>query len=120
MRALTVRQPWAELIMTGDKDVENRRNRIGYRGEIAIHVSRTRAPASELEGHDWEPWVIDTWREVRNRGMVIGTVQLIDCIRDSMSDWAAPDCWHLVLAKPRRFKVPIMATGQLGLWYWNP
>jgi hypothetical protein len=52
--------------------------------------------------------------------MVIGTVQLIDCIRDSMSDWAAPDCWHLVLAKPRRFKVPIMATGQLGLWYWNP
>jgi hypothetical protein len=40
MKALTVRQPWASLIMFGGKDIENRRRPISCRGRIAVHVGK--------------------------------------------------------------------------------
>lgn len=39
MKALTVKQPWASLIMSGEKDVENRSWATRHRGLIAIHSS---------------------------------------------------------------------------------
>lgn len=41
MRILTVRQPWAWLIVHGGKDIENRTRNIagGYRGPVAIHAA---------------------------------------------------------------------------------
>ena len=40
MKVLSVRQPWAHAIVSGEKDVENRtRNVVGaWRGPIAIHA----------------------------------------------------------------------------------
>ena len=38
MKALSVRQPWAELIVAGLKDVENRTWRTDYRGPVLIHA----------------------------------------------------------------------------------
>ena len=38
MRKLTIRQPWASLIICGEKDVENRTWTTRYRGELAIHA----------------------------------------------------------------------------------
>ncbi len=40
MRALTILQPWAEMIARGVKRVENRTWRTKYRGEIAIHAGK--------------------------------------------------------------------------------
>ena len=37
-RCLTVRQPWASLIIAGTKTVEHRRWRTDYRGELWIHA----------------------------------------------------------------------------------
>ena len=48
MKTLSIRQPWASLIVEGFKDVENRSWRTPIRGEIAIHAS-----ASKTED-DWE------------------------------------------------------------------
>ena len=48
MKALTVKQPWATLILAGEKDVENRTRRTNYRGPLAIHVAKT---ASQPSGH---------------------------------------------------------------------
>ncbi len=39
MKALSIIQPWASLIATGIKDVENRTWRTNYRGEFLIHAS---------------------------------------------------------------------------------
>ena len=38
-RALTIRQPWADLIMSGAKDVENRTWSTSYRGRLWIHAA---------------------------------------------------------------------------------
>jgi ASCH domain len=40
MKALSVRQPWAWLIIAGHKDVENRSWTTTYRGPLLIHAAR--------------------------------------------------------------------------------
>jgi hypothetical protein len=41
MKAISVRQPWAWLIVNGHKPVENRTRRTNYRGPVLIHASKT-------------------------------------------------------------------------------
>lgn len=50
------------------------------------------------------------------RGVILGTVELLDCVRDSESEWALDGLWHWQLADPQPFETPIPATGKLGLW----
>ena len=38
MRALSIRQPWAWLIVNGHKDIENRSWRTKYRGPFLVHA----------------------------------------------------------------------------------
>lgn len=45
MKALTVRQPWASLIVRGGKDIENRNWATRYTGLVAIHSSAKMARA---------------------------------------------------------------------------
>ena len=40
MKALTIKQPWAYLIIHGGKDIENRTWRTKYRGRILIHAAK--------------------------------------------------------------------------------
>ena len=40
MKALTITQPWASLIATGEKVIETRSWRTGHRGQIAIHAAK--------------------------------------------------------------------------------
>jgi hypothetical protein len=127
MKALTVKQPWAELIVLGMKDVENRTRRTHYRGPLAIHVSLT---PSKLDGHFREiASLLDgalrhhaagAREENWDAGLVIGTVDLLDCVRDSDSKRMFPDHWHWVFANPQRLDVPVPAKGRLGLWEWTP
>lgn len=119
LRALTVRQPWAWAILHGGKDVENRSWRTSYRGTLAIHAAaqfdaagipafaRTRALAAYSAALE---------RGVVELAAIIGTVELVDCVRDSTSPWAQPDVWHWLLADPRPLERPIRCSGRLGLW----
>jgi hypothetical protein len=52
MKALTILQPYAELIARGEKRVENRTWRTRYRGPLAIHagLSRDRLAIAECDG----------------------------------------------------------------------
>jgi hypothetical protein len=137
MRILTVRQPWAEAIIFGGKDVENRvRNIAGdYRGQVAIHTGTYRPSVEEWERFaDAHPEAFQRMaREVPwnqpEHGVIIGIVDLIDVHRPrwdySCSDdvdgecspWAELDGWpyHLVLANPRPLAEPIPYRGALGL-----
>lgn len=40
MKALSIRQPWATLILRGGKDIENRVWRTKQRGTVLIHASK--------------------------------------------------------------------------------
>ena len=44
--------------------------------------------------------------------LIPGTVRVIDCVRDSKSEWAIPGQWHWQLADPQPFASPIPAKRQ--------
>ena len=41
MKALSLKQPWAELILEGKKKIELRKWKTSFRGEFLIHASKT-------------------------------------------------------------------------------
>ena len=53
MKALSIRQPWAELIVAGLKDIENRTWRTDYRGPVLIHAGMKIEPIDA----DLREWV---------------------------------------------------------------
>jgi ASCH domain len=109
LKVLTVRQPWASLIVAGVKDVENRSWRTNYRGRLGIHAgSRIEQDALEVHGH-----LLD---EDLPLGALIGTVTLVDCVDDSSSSWAIPGDWHWILADAQPLARPRRMPGKLGLW----
>lgn len=130
MKTLSIRQPWASLIVKGFKDVENRSWRTPIRGEIAIHAS-----ASKTE-YDWEDavitmsmiqtitfseaqkWLIESIGEFDKlpRGRILGTVEIIDCKRERTSPWHFEENWGFYLQNPKEIKEPIPAKGKLGFW----
>lgn len=117
MKALTVRQPWAWAILSAGKDIENRTWSTRYRGPIAIHAGL----AATRMYHAWASgWMAAIGVEAPeldelSRGCVIGTVELVDCVRDSGSRWAMPDHWHWVLRNSQTCE-PRFVRGGLGLW----
>ena len=109
MKALTVRQPWASLIVAGIKDVENRSRRTHYRGRLGIHAGL----AIDEEGLRRYKRYLDFDLP---RGALIGSVLLVDCVENSKSRWAVPGYFHWVLADAKEFARPRKMTGRLGLW----
>ena len=134
MKVLSVRQPWAWAIIHGGKDVENRNWLTHHRGRIAIHAGvKFDIPKLDwenyIQGEFGEPWtsMANCYREAaygpsRNVhfGAIIGTVEVYDCVRDSLCDspWKADGddfyCW--LLRRPVAFHEPIPMRGRLGLW----
>jgi hypothetical protein len=109
MKILTVRQPWASLIVAGIKDVENRSWRTNYRGRLGIHAgSRVDQDALDAYGH-----LLDGELP---RGALIGSVTVVDCVENSRSKWAIPGQWHWLLADAEKLAHPRPMPGQLGLW----
>ena len=41
MKTITIKQPWATLIMQGDKRFEFRNQQTAYRGELLIHAGKS-------------------------------------------------------------------------------
>ena len=96
MKALSVQQPWAELIARGEKTIEVRGKTTRHRGPLLI-VSCKR-PA--------------VWKT----GCAVAVVDLVDCRPMAKADeeaalcrrWADRKAW--VLENPRRVK-PVPVTG---------
>lgn len=116
MKALSVRNPWAYLIIhgcnLGHKDVENRTWRTRHRGLLAIHASKTFDAESYWqllrEGVEL-PDIVDF-----QYGGIIGTVELVDCVARSESRWFEGP-YGFVLEDPRACKfVPL--RGYVGLF----
>jgi hypothetical protein len=106
-KALTVKQPWASLIMAGLKDVENRTWKTNFRGTLIIHAGSGVARDAMLEhGH-----LVGAYPA----GAIIGTVDLVDCITGSPSPWAMDGHWHWILANPKPC-APVAHAGALSFW----
>ena len=100
MKALTIRQPWAGLIIDGLKFLENRARATQYRGPLLIHAGLVphTSPAAE-----WAP----RSRHTDEYGVLLGTVELIECFENYPSSWAVPGMSHWILADPRPLRRPI-------------
>ena len=90
MKALSIRQPWAWLIVNGHKDIENRCWKTHFRGKIYVHASKgmTRGDylaceicCSDIPGAELPPF------ETLERGGIVGTVEIVDCVDQDASPW---------------------------------
>lgn len=126
MKALTLTQPWATLVISGRKRVETRGWSTAIRDRIAIHAAKNMP---------W--WAIDAAIEFGldahrlPRGAVLGTVVIADVlpteeIRDALSDQElaygdyGPRRYAWLLEEPHRLETPVPAVGALGFWSWDP
>ncbi len=75
-RALSIRQPWAELIMRGIKTIEVRSQPTNVRARVYIYASEGRAQAAD-EARVERRFGIDV--DALPRGVVIGTVEIGGC-----------------------------------------
>src|SRR5438552_907079 len=87
MKCLSLRQPWAWLLVNGHKDIENRTWKTKHRGPLLIHAGLR--PAT-----DDEQIRKDVWRRFRVRipqklptGGIVGKVTVTDCVDSSRSRW---------------------------------
>lgn len=122
MKALSIRQPWAWLIVNGHKDIENRVWSTARRGQILIHASAGMTKAEyddvvELLDYDDVLSAIDIQlpkREALDRGGIVGTAFLDGSTTSSQSPWFfGPHGLLLRDAKPLPF-VPF--KGMLGFF----
>lgn len=75
--ALSIKQPWAALVVQGLKCIEIRRWPTARRGRILIHASGVPDKRTEAWRHVTE----ETRGLTQLRGGIIGAVQLIDCLK---------------------------------------
>lgn len=123
MKALTVKQPWAQLIMHGGKDIENREWPTRFRGHVAITASGKIDRAEVWSACEFmKQWIprfsnrlfVDEALKYPT-GCVLGTVKIVGCVTASDSPWFQ-GTYGFVLADPRPLSVPIPIKGSLGLW----
>jgi hypothetical protein len=77
MKALSIRQPWAELILRGEKTVEARPMRTAKRGErVYIYAGKNRIETEE-EARIAADHGIDV--DSLPRGVLVGTVEIVGC-----------------------------------------
>lgn len=124
MKVLTAKQPWASLIVEGIKDIENRTWNTNYRGRILIHSSKMPEkglPCEVLNSMQYS--VVFTANSlnalVGENGVILGSIEIVDCVLNHPSIWAEVGTYNWVLANPIKFETPIPAKGQLGFWEFN-
>jgi len=109
---LSVRQPYAALIVSGAKNIENRSWYTDYRGTLLIHAAKRVPDAVELENVR-EDYDVSIPRNLEY-GAIIGAVTLKEIYEEHDSKWFnGPFGW--LLADPIRFDVPIACRGNTGL-----
>ena len=123
MKALSIRQPWAWLIVNGHKDVENRAWHSRHKGPLLIHASKTmdkEALNDLLRGK--LPFIANRQKIELWQGGIVGIVDLWmirhvgENIPGGISPWHEPECWGWYLKNARSFETPIEYRGWPGLF----
>lgn len=120
-RALSVRRPYANLILAGHKTIENRTWSTDHRADIVIHAGQTWEPAGATLAA--ERGITGFATSADCPGGYLGVVRLVDVhpAAGCCAPWGeqGDGVFHWVLAEPRPFPAPILGRGRLGL-YWTP
>lgn len=125
MKVLTIKQPWASLIVNGYKKYEFRSWKTNYRGKILIHAGMSIENDMVLKLKNYNLEYI--------KGAIIGEAEIVDCILvdeqfnneliqiDSVvyskNSHQATYAWKLENIK--KYDNPIYIKGKLGLWNYG-
>jgi len=113
MKALTVRQPWAQAIAEGLKTVEVRSRPIKYRGLLAIHAAAKPDAefAEEAEGLPLGQVIC----VVNVVGCEPLTPELLEAAFMLGDDWPTEGLWAWHVENVRPVK-PLAKRGSLSIW----
>lgn len=120
--ALSVKQPWVELILNGRKTIEVRSWRRDYRGRIWLHASKR--PNTGASAHFKMTGLFT--------GGYVGFATLLDIVEFDSRPWKELSSGHCVpwayskpsfgwvFKDPVRFSEPVSGSGSLGLFRPEP
>lgn len=126
MKALTIKQPWANLIMQCDKRFEFRSWQTKYRGELLIHAGKGIDKEAMKRLAKYLP-------EELPYGKILGKVKLVDCIKmspefkelllrensDIYTKSSFQENYGWQVTDVEVFENPIEVKGHLSLWEYN-
>jgi hypothetical protein len=109
-RALSVRQPYVELILRGKKRQEYRSRPTNIRGRVYLYAG--------LKPGDYA-WAAKKYRvrcssDSLPVGRIVGSVELVGCKTRGDGEYA----W--LLPKPRRYRTPLTPRNQPQPSFWKP
>lgn len=122
--ALGIRQPWAELILTGRKSIEVRTVRTNIRDTIYLFAGKT-LDTSEHAMEATKQCAVDASQ--LTRGKIVGSVEITNCrpctpddASQSLVDWEVMEghcAWEL--ANPVLFEEPLTIRFlPYGIWFY--
>ena len=132
MKVITIKQPWASLIVHGIKDIENRtwpcpKKDLGQR--VLIHSSAVPVeminPNSVFTKRQWDSFSLGFQSEIicgngYVNSAIIGSVEIVDCVVNHSSIWAEKGVYKWVLANPILYSKPIEnVKGKLSFWDYS-
>ena len=134
MKAITIVQPWASLLVMGPKQFETRSWPTNYRGPLAIHAGKSKSglklmksPMSFLLRQEADKLGINFEATL---GHVIGIIDLVDCIEMTPGFIDSQIAVERGLGKwePGRYAWeksnasaidPVPARGMQRIWEWE-
>ena len=122
MKALTIKEPWASLIVQGFKKYEFRSWKTNYRGKVLIHAGLSKENIEKYKDYNLDI----------SSGEIIGEAYITDCILvDEKLDKKLRKIDEKVygnnhvglyafkLENVKKYNKKIKAKGKLGLWNYN-
>ena len=125
MKALSLIQPWATLVLTGAKGFETRSWTTSYRGPLLIHAAKGFPVSARVFAHT--EFTLGRLPARIARGAIIGRVVLktihraeiiaptLTTLERLYGDYT-PGRWAWELAEAEMFETPIPYKGALGLF----
>jgi hypothetical protein len=110
VKIISIKQPWASLIINGTKDIENRSWRTNHRGPMLVHASQR---IDDINPFELRRRFGVSMPQPMPTGGVIGIVDIVDCVEDHPSKWFVGE-FGFVLKNPRPLRF-LRWPGQLGL-----
>lgn len=105
--ALSIRQPWASLIVHGYKDIESRDWSTSFRGQLLVYAGLTMTRAyyekitEELSNASMQSAGRLPAYEELPRGGLVGWTRIVDCVEQSPSQWRKEGSSGSVLRESR-------------------
>ncbi len=122
---IAIRAAWAWAIMFGGKDVESRTWPTKVRGRVLIHASSGKDSERDDEWNRSEICKLSGVPRTAlpatfERSAILGSIEIVDCVKRARSRWAQPDSYHWLLREPRPLASPVRGVnGRLQFWRWT-